>query len=168
MTGMQVCDRTCAKLSLCAFVTVLAGCAGVHGTTPMPAEPLNASSARSLTSSGFQSLYSFTGTPNGSFPLGGLVALDGTLYGTTSQGGSAKGSTCGRFGCGIVFKVSKSGSEHVLYRFQGGSDGATPEGVLTVLGGALYGTTTFGGSSCGCGTVFKVSTSGARASDLPF
>ncbi|MBV8153652.1 MAG: hypothetical protein JOY98_04485, partial [Candidatus Eremiobacteraeota bacterium] len=47
----------------------------------------------------------------------------------------------------------------VLYRFGGGSDGATPEAALVAFGGKLYGTTFFGGSA-GAGTVFALSPSG--------
>jgi hypothetical protein len=53
-----------------------------------------------------------------------LVAVNGTLYGTTSSGGS--GSSCGA-GCGIVFKLITSG-EDILHNFQGGADGTTSKG----------------------------------------
>jgi hypothetical protein len=49
---------------------------------------------------------------------------------------------------------------------QGGSDGALPLGDLINVGGALYGTTQYGGGStgcsggAGCGTVFKVTAKG--------
>lgn len=150
----------CTLLISCVAMS-LGGCAGSR-TTPMPVAPANGLDVRSQTSSGFQSLYDFKGAPNGALPLGALVAVDGTLYGTTSIGGSTEGSECARFGCGVVFRIGKSGSERVLYRFKGGSDGASPESGLTELGGSLYGTTTFGGGGCGCGAVFKISTTGAE------
>ena len=87
--------------------------------------------------------------------------MNGTLYGTTQQGGAGCGS---RDGCGAVFAITTSGAESVLYSFNGGSDGETPFGSLIALNGKLYGTTYYGGRSTlcagGCGTVFEVNTSG--------
>jgi uncharacterized repeat protein (TIGR03803 family) len=57
-----------------------------------------------------------------------------------------------------------SASEQVVYSFAGGSDGALPQTNLISIDGELYGTTSFGGGACavrlGCGTLFKVSSSG--------
>jgi uncharacterized repeat protein (TIGR03803 family) len=103
-------------------------------------------------------LYSFQGGSDGATPVAGLLAVGGTLYGTTVMGG---GTGC-NFGCGTVFSVTTSGTERVLYRFQGGADGAEPVGSLIDLGGTFYGTTYVGGgTSClgsgiGCGTVFSI------------
>lgn len=50
--------------------------------------------------------------------------------------------------------------EHVIYDFQGGSDGASPQGTLIAdASGALYGTTEYGGS--GGGTVFRLMPAGS-------
>lgn len=46
-------------------------------------------------------LYSFQMGSDGFNPIGGLTALDGTLYGTTSVGGT--GCTSSGYGCGTVF-----------------------------------------------------------------
>lgn len=66
-------------------------------------------------------LYSFctkSGCSDGSYPRGGLVSINGTLYGTTLEGGSSSGGT--------VFKVdAKTGAEKVLHSF-GGTDGESP------------------------------------------
>jgi uncharacterized repeat protein (TIGR03803 family) len=67
----------------------------------------------------------------------------------------------------VVFKVDPSGTETVLHSFGDGStDGRTPYGGLVRdLGGNLYGTTYEGGGiGCidGCGTVFKVDTTGTE------
>jgi uncharacterized repeat protein (TIGR03803 family) len=102
-------------------------------------------------------LYSFLGGSDGAIPHAGLIAdTTGALYGTTLQGGS---------GNGTVFKLTPAGSgytESVLYRFQGGNDGHTPvAGLIADKTGALYGTTLFGGSTCDCGTVFKVTPAGS-------
>ena len=83
--------------------------------------------------------------------------VNGTLYGTTNHGG---GGTCYVVGCGAVFEIDRSGTEHVLYSFQGGSDGMWPVGGLVQVRGDLYGTTQFGGPLNYGGTVFKLSTSG--------
>lgn len=104
-------------------------------------------------------LHTFAGAPDGIGPAATLIAVNGRLYGTTTGGGySGGGSGCYYGGCGVVFQISTSGVERVLYAFKGGKDGAQPSGPLLSANGMLYGTTTYGGS--GCGTVFKVSTSG--------
>ena len=102
----------------------------------------------------FQTLYSFTGSPDGELPYGELV-LDktGNLYGTTYRGGT--------YGVGTVFKVDKTGKETVIWNFTGNSDGAYPHGKLIIdAKGNLYGTTSNGGNlnfcNTGCGTVFKL------------
>jgi uncharacterized repeat protein (TIGR03803 family) len=114
---------------------------------------------------GYRVLYRFKGNRDGSLPEAGLVGVNGKLYGTTIGGG---GSTCDAagFGCGTAFELTTSGVERILHRFTGsfGHDGGAP-GKLTVVNGVLYGTTSAGGSGyCegyGCGTVFKLSTTGA-------
>jgi uncharacterized repeat protein (TIGR03803 family) len=113
-------------------------------------------------------IHSFTGT-DGSHPNGSLVAdAQGNLYGTTSRGGATDQGT--------VFKLSKpqaAGSPWslaVLHSFDG-TDGAHPSaGVTRGPDGLFYGVTYDGGTvPCGafvfhpegCGTVFKVSATGA-------
>jgi len=109
-------------------------------------------------------LYSFSGTPDGANPVGGLVMdVAGNLYSTTFNGGNV---TCtNASGCGTVFKLDTTGNETLLYMFSGGADGAYPTGGLVMdAAGNLYGTTFEGGDlSCmfanmglGCGTVFKL------------
>jgi len=77
----------------------------------------------------------------------------GNLYGT-AQG-------CGSSGGGIVWKVSKKGTETVLHNFAGGSsDGAAPSaGVVMDPKGNLYGDTEQGGGS-NLGTVYKLNKKG--------
>jgi uncharacterized repeat protein (TIGR03803 family) len=99
-------------------------------------------------------LYSFEGGTDGGKPLAGLLELNGRLYGTTRSGGHG---TSG--GNGTVFEVSLAGTERVLHRFNGGTDGAYPYGGLVAMNGTLYGTTYAGGTSDN-GTVFSITTSG--------
>ena len=118
-------------------------------------------------------LHSFTGGKDGEFVTASLVYKNGELYGTTQEGGGGGSSACtgssGPIGCGIVFSVSTSGTEKVLYAFTGGTDGAFPTSGLIDVNGTLYGMAGGGGNACytvasgtyGCGTIFSVSASGA-------
>ncbi|MGA8533354.1 MAG: choice-of-anchor tandem repeat GloVer-containing protein [Candidatus Tumulicola sp.] len=115
-------------------------------------------------------LYAFQGGNDGAGPVGTLLAKNGTLYGTTVDGGGSLNCTgpSGFTGCGTAFKLTPSGSgytETVIYTFQGGNDGAGPRGGLITKNNALYGTTQFGGkgTACtgGCGTVFRLTPSGS-------
>jgi uncharacterized repeat protein (TIGR03803 family) len=95
---------------------------------------------------------------DGVMPVAGLVRdVAGNLYGTTTEGGVGD---CGGYGCGTVFKLDTTGHETVLHSFAGGSDGGNPEGVILDAYSNLYGTTAVGGSSCDCGTVFKLDATG--------
>jgi uncharacterized repeat protein (TIGR03803 family) len=112
-------------------------------------------------------LYSFTGGTDGASPAAGLVRdSGGNVYGTTYYGGNLTCNKSGNYGCGTVFKVTKSGKETALYTFTGGTDGAYPyAGLLRDAKGNLYGTSTEGGDlNCappyGCGTVFQLTKAG--------
>ena len=120
-----------------------------------------------LDSSGNETvLHSFAGGGDGQQPSGDLIRdAAGNLYGTTLLGGGVFSNNC--FGsCGTVFKLDPSGNETVLHTFAGGGDGRQPNGNLIMdAAGNLYGTTGSGGSATcpvtlGCGTVFKLDTSG--------
>lgn len=111
--------------------------------------------------------YHFRGSPDGTEPDGALLSDGaGNFYGTTSGGGLKNCGLSTPF-CGTVFKVSVGSNgtltETVLYKFQGGSDGASPAGSLMFdHAGNIYGTTVTGGDPqvCngeGCGTVYKLS-----------
>jgi uncharacterized repeat protein (TIGR03803 family) len=114
-------------------------------------------------------IYRFKGGSDGESPAGGLVSLNGTLYGVTTAGGVSK--TCiyssSPPGCGVIFALDSSGHEKVIYRFKGPPDGAIPLKALFPFDGKLYGTTFYGGgcsnSAGGCGTVFGVTTSGKES-----
>ena len=96
-------------------------------------------------------LHSFTGAPDGEYPLYGNLLIDkaGNLYGTAAEGGTSN--------YGIVWEVSAKGKETVLYSFAGGTDGeyAFEQSLATDGKHTLYGTTEDGGTY-GVGVVFKV------------
>lgn len=99
-------------------------------------------------------LYSFQGNADGSSPDAPLLGdSNGLLYGTTVTGGG------GTFGYGTVFAlvpIRNGYREKVLYRFQGGADGAGPQGsVIGDRSGDLFGTT-YAGGRFGVGTVFQL------------
>jgi len=112
----------------------------------------------------YQVIHQFTGGTDGANPQDGL-AIDraGNLYGVTQYGGqqSMCPSSAHAPGCGVVFRLKPSGSGWSLtplYTFlNDGSGGRWPYGRLIFgLDGALYGTTTAGGTNGGEGTVFKL------------
>ncbi len=104
-------------------------------------------------------LHNFTGGADGGNPYGGVVTDGrGNLYGTTYYGGA--------FDFGVVYKLSATGQQTVLYSFTGEADGGYPHaGVILDPQGNLYGTTQTGGNTCNfipfsCGVVYKVDTAG--------
>jgi uncharacterized repeat protein (TIGR03803 family) len=86
----------------------------------------------SITPSGKEDvIYSFKGRRgcgDGAFPATNLLDINGTLYGTTTQGGGASQSYS-MFG--TVFSVTTGGQETILHSFTGGVDGAEPAGWLS-------------------------------------
>jgi uncharacterized repeat protein (TIGR03803 family) len=97
----------------------------------------------------FSVVHNFTGGSDGGNPMNGFIETGKILYGTATSGGA--------FNNGVVFKINTTtGAETVLHSFEGGTDGATPQGSLVwEKGGHIYGTTAAGGAS-GLGTVFEV------------
>ena len=94
-------------------------------------------------------LHSFGGgSGDGTDPYGGLVNVNGTLYGTTSSGGT--------YGQGTLYSITHDGTFTVLWDFGNGYDGARPRAGLVNINGLLYGTTTQGGTYGG-GTAFSLS-----------
>ena len=89
-------------------------------------------------------LYRFTGQADGGDPFSGVVGdAAGNLYGVTMDGGS---ESCFN-GCGVVYQVTPSGQETVLYSFTGGADGQNPyDPLVRDAAGNLYGTTPYGGN----------------------
>jgi uncharacterized repeat protein (TIGR03803 family) len=133
-------------LAILVLVAPLVGCGG----TNMTPSPQTASVASKAGSQGYKILYSFRGH-DGANPLASLVNVDGTLYGTTSQGGAHNGGT--------VFSITPSGEEHVLYSFQDSdAAGYYPGAALLDMNGTLYGTTELGGKTNG--SVFSITSGG--------
>lgn len=93
-------------------------------------------------------LHSFGGSADGAYPVAGLIDVNGTLYGTTEEGGQN--------GAGTVFGMSTAGKETTLYSFNGSLPAArNPIASLTMMNGMLYGTT-YGGGSADWGAVFRL------------
>src|SRR5579862_1118611 len=90
----------------CAYHYYSSGCGTVFEVSPSGAERV---------------LYRFKGGTDGAVPQVALLAVNGELYGTAQFGGS---SNCSG-GCGMVFKVTTSGKEIVLHKFDR-ADGANP------------------------------------------
>jgi uncharacterized repeat protein (TIGR03803 family) len=114
---------------------------------------LSAVAAQQCQAQTFSLVYTFTGGNDGGRPLDGFIAdSSGNLYATSFYGGA--------YGNGVVFKITSTGTEQVLYSFAGGTDGANPEGGLLLDSSSnLYGTTTAGGKS-GAGTIFEITSGG--------
>jgi uncharacterized repeat protein (TIGR03803 family) len=156
--------RTSASTLIAALLSgaILAAC----GANSVLSSPTTGLAALSRSASGPYAshgvtenvLYSFAGGSDAEHPTNeALIAVNGTLYGDTEQGG---GSGCGSGdGCGTVFAMSTSGAESLIYSFKGKPDGQYAKGGLVERSGVFYGTTQVGGQY-GYGTFFKVTTAG--------
>ena len=105
-----------------------------------------------------QTLYRFSGSRptqgsyDGARPNGGLIAMNGTLYGTTAAGGFYIGHC--PIGCGTVYEIRTDGSYRLVASFP--STNPDPVGNLVELNGLLYGVTGEPGYVSSKGTVFVV------------
>src|SRR5262245_21546129 len=113
-------------------------------------------------------LHSYTGA-DGANPRGRLLqATDGSLYGTTKDGGS---SNCAD-GCGTVFRIGTNGGLTTIQAFP--SWAKPGSGLIQASDGNLYGTTEVGGDyieglcNFGCGTVFGMDLAGKLVLSVPF
>ncbi len=144
----------------CIAAAFLAGCGGSQSSNAIPlgsaVAPTRTAANGTSPANSYQTLHHFDGS-DGAYPYGGLIEVNGALYGTTASGGSANDGT--------VYRISTAGAEKVVHSFAGSSDGANPGSGLINVNGILYGTTVRGGgvSRCspyGCGTAYAVSTNG--------
>jgi uncharacterized repeat protein (TIGR03803 family) len=139
-----------------ATASTLSGCGGVNGSALTPSSA-GLAATQPHASVKYKLLYSFSGRgKNGYGPFARLIAVNGTLYGTTGYGGTK--------GLGTVFTITTSGKETTLHSFSG-YDGNLPLGGLIDIDGTLYGTTGAGGhrGSCSndyCGTFYSMTLSG--------
>jgi uncharacterized repeat protein (TIGR03803 family) len=155
MNTMNTLRGWSSRLWPCAEVTAVAFAALALATSGAP--PVRGQAQT------YTVLHSFSGA-DGANSHGDLIRdAAGNLYGTTAFGGTS--ANCSG-GCGTVFELNpSSGVETVLHSFSG-PDGAFPAaGVIMDAAGNFYGTTVEGGGTgfCrhfGCGTVFKLDTTG--------
>ena len=98
-------------------------------------------------------VHSFASGLHGVNPQAGVIRDPaGNLYGTTEAGGA--------FNWGVVYRITPSGRQTVLYSFTGGADGCQPfAGLVGDPSGNFYGTTVSGGAYNG-GVIFKLDSSG--------
>jgi uncharacterized repeat protein (TIGR03803 family) len=153
-------DGSAPVSSLIALDGTLYGETVTGGTGHCDGPAVGCGTVFELSTSGAERvLYNFPGGSRGRYPVGNLVAVNDTLYGTTVSGGDRKGCFAGS--CGTVFSVSTSGEEHVLYKFKGPPDGELTQSSngLVVLNNVLYGTAAEGGTR-GFGAVYSVDLSG--------
>ncbi len=93
-------------------------------------------------------LHVFSQEADGWNPASGVVAVNGTLFGTAPYGGDKD--------MGAVFSyVLSSGTFTTVHTFQGGADGAFPYNGLVYANGALFGSTG-GFKKKDAATIFKI------------
>lgn len=98
-------------------------------------------------------LHTFTPSNKGSTPIGGLlIDTDGTMYGTTSAGGTT--------GSGVIFKLTAKGGYTVMHNFAGNYTSGPQGEMIFGEDGAVYGTE-YGGGKYNQGTIFKITKAGA-------
>ncbi len=107
---------------------------------------------------GYNTLYSFTGTgDDGANPVAGLTLDGSTLFGTTENGGGNAEGT--------VFSINTDGKDYQVLHWFTGVDGMYSVGGLTLAGSTLYGTTENGGNDHD-GTIYSINANGTDSQVL--
>lgn len=138
-----------------------------YGTTFVSSEQLSGQiggTVYSLAPSGrFTLLHTFLpGTDHqylsGNHPQQIIEGPDGSLYGTTYDGGVR--------GFGVLYRIGKKSGFQVIHQFCSDAnclDGFQSGGLVVASDGNIYGTTVYGGTGdcydSGCGTIFRVTPS---------
>jgi uncharacterized repeat protein (TIGR03803 family) len=152
MTGLQF-----RRLFAIACAGVIAGCSQSLGPSPFQAGPWRTASSIKAASVTYKDLYDFKAQD---YPVGGLVYLNGKLYGVT-DGGDGNCPETGK-GCGTIFSVNLDGTNYkVLYTFTGRQDGGFPISLIAAKGN-FYGSTIIGGAHGLGGLVFEATLSGKQ------
>jgi uncharacterized repeat protein (TIGR03803 family) len=149
----------CVALSACSQPSA-SNVPGVQGSTAqLVPQARTMAATRTASTPSYQLLYTFGTTPgDGSFMVQPFLNLNGTLYGTTSQGGKYAPPSLG----GTAFTISTAGTGYqVIHAFGNGSDGADLNGPLTAVNGTLYGLTNEGGAFH-TGTFYSMTPSGTE------
>jgi uncharacterized repeat protein (TIGR03803 family) len=139
------------------YGTTLSG--GALNCTSGQHNPVGCGTVFKLSPSDVESVFGLQG---GDYPNVGLVQDPaGNLYGSAEFSGPTAGTPA------VLFKMTSSGAETVLFTFTGGGlDRSYPTGSLTLdAAGNLYGTTQYGGS-VGAGTAFKFNPTGSATFPL--
>jgi uncharacterized repeat protein (TIGR03803 family) len=146
------------------YAALIEGSDGNFYGTTSSGGPFSGGTVFRITPAGqLTTIYSFcqqqAGCLDGEYPNAGVIqGSDGNFYGTTYYGGAN--------GWGTVFKVTPKGALTVLHSFAGTpTEGGYPSaGLVQGADGNFYGTTLHGATNTcfeGCGTVFKITHSGA-------
>jgi uncharacterized repeat protein (TIGR03803 family) len=107
--------------------------------------------------SGYKDMFNFNDT-DGAGPAWALIISGGKLFGEAAEGGLGPLDGC-------LFSIDTNGSGYKVLLDFNGTNGASPNGMLTLSGNVLYGTSEDGGSNHS-GTIFSIDTDGTGYIDL--
>ncbi|MDB6023578.1 MAG: hypothetical protein JWQ04_3435 [Pedosphaera sp.] len=154
ITGVMEFDPSVAAGSTSSLILGPDG--SFYGTTAYGGSNDSGTVFRVTTDGNFSVLASLGGT-NGTTPYAKLcIGTDGAVYGAAWAGGSGS--------VGTLFRVTTNGSSfRTIFSFNNSQNGGSPYGGMA-LGpdGALYGTTQYGGTNSGQGTIFRLTPSGTN------